>query len=126
MPWLSPSTVNLMQARKCVVAWKSASVANCMSALIRGAAYDKGVVRGHSLGKTEGLAKGKAEGRAEGEGMGIANSIKTFLAVRFGTVPDELLVRIDAVSDLETLQQLLAVTATATSLADFAAHLLPA
>ena len=100
-------------------------------ALIRGAAYDKGVVRGHSLGKTEGLAEGlakgkaegKVEGRTEGEGIGIANSIKTFLAGRFGTVSDELLARIDAVSDLEKLQQLLAVTATATSLADFATHL---
>jgi len=107
-------------------------------ALIRGAAYDKGVARGHSLGKTEGLieglakgkiegkAEGKAEGKIEGRGEGAAGVIKTVLVARFGEVPAELLARIDAVSALATLQQLAAAAATATSIEDFAAHLPPA
>ena len=74
-------------------------------------------------GLSEGILRGRQEGREEGQMLALKESIRDLLEARFGVAPQEILDRMDGVSDLATLRLWLRRAATIESLEAFQALL---
>jgi hypothetical protein len=59
---------------------------------------------GLNQGRAEGLNQGRTEGRTEGQIIGARTILRTLLEEKFGTLPDELLHRMETATDLSRLQ----------------------
>jgi flagellar biosynthesis/type III secretory pathway protein FliH len=71
------------------------------------------------LAKEEGLKEGLKEGRAEGRVEGLRKSLQTVLSSRFGSVPESIVTRLQALQSEATFDELVGKAATAGSLAEF-------
>ncbi|MBQ1455943.1 MAG: hypothetical protein IIZ25_08875, partial [Thermoguttaceae bacterium] len=78
---------------------------------------------GKAEGRAEGKAEGKAEGRAEGVLIGRREALVNFLKARFGEVPPEAREKINSVTAVSQLDELIARAANAAAWEDFSAHL---
>jgi len=87
----------------------------------------QGVLLGRAEGIAEGWAGGIAEGRAEGltEGkvQGIRLTLYDILQMRFGTLPESLLIHLSAIQDADDLRALTLFASQANSLQAFTEHL---
>ena len=54
--------------------------------------------------REEGLVKGRQEGREQGQMLALKESIRDSLEARFGVAPQEILERMERVSDLKSLR----------------------
>jgi hypothetical protein len=73
-------------------------------------------------GKEEGLQQGLRQGQQEGQ-QALRNSILDLLVLRFDAAPVLILKRLEEVTDLEMLRQLVNKAATADSLSEFEQYL---
>ena len=54
--------------------------------------------------REEGLVKGREEGLSRGQMLALKESIRDLLEARFGVAPQEILERMERVSDLKSLR----------------------
>ena len=77
----------------------------------------EGRAEGRAEGKAEGRAEGKAEGRAEGRAEGLRNSLFRYLKKHF-MLPDDITQKIEGISDIDLLNELMDAAFDASSLDD--------
>jgi predicted transposase YdaD len=87
--------------------------------------YQHVLSKGRVEGLREGLSKGRVEGRVEGRNEGDLRTARTSVLLlgtqRFGTPPAEIVSKLDSVSDLEVLENLLLRTLEVTTWAELLA-----
>lgn len=64
----------------------------------------EGLDQGRTEGRLEGRLEGRTEGRAEGQLLASRALLRRLLEAQFGTLPEALIQRIEAVADIEKLQ----------------------
>ena len=88
--------------------------------------YQEGREEGEQIGEQRGQQIGEQRGQQIGEQRGLRMArrlVRVFLTARFGVLPPELIQQLEAVEDLERLEQLGSAAVSVESLAEFSSIL---